>query len=93
MLPDCELPAAEDDTVVDVELSHVGVLYSRKFSRTINFTVFEDFTPALKINSSKSYSIESYGSLVDSQNLIREMYCGEIASKTFFLKNYPLYGS
>ena len=43
--------------------------------RTINFAVFEDFTTASKINSLKSYySIESYDSLVDPQNLICEMY-------------------
>ena len=67
--------------------------YSGKFLRTINFAVFEDFATASKINSSKSYfSIESFGSLVDPRNLIREMYRGEITSKIFFLKNYPLYG-
>ena len=31
------------------------VPYSGKISRTINFTVFKDFTTASKINSSKSY--------------------------------------
>ena len=67
--------------------------YSGKISRTINFAVFEDFTTTSKINSSKSYSIESYDSLVDPQNLIREMYRGEITSKIFSLENYPLYSS
>ena len=68
--------------------------YSGKFLRTINFAVFEDFATASNINSSKSYySIESYGSLVDPRNLIREIYRGEITSKIFFLENYPLYGS
>ena len=53
-----------------------------KFLRTINFAVFENFPTASIINSSKSYySIESYDSLVDPRNLIREMYCGEITSK------------
>ena len=67
--------------------------YSGKISRTINFAVFEDFTTASKINSSKSYySIESYDSLVDPQNLIDEMYRGEITLKIFCLENYPLYG-
>ena len=38
--------------------------YCGKILRTINFTVFENFTTTLKINSSKSYySIESYDSL------------------------------
>ena len=59
--------------------------------RTINFAVFEDFTTASKINSLKSYySIESYDSLVDPRNLIREIYNGEITSKFFCLENYPL---
>ena len=63
-----------------------------KFSKTINFAVFEDFATASKIKSSKSYySIESYGSLVDPRNLIHKMYHGEITSKIFFLKNYLLY--
>ena len=79
----------------DMLCSHCSYIpYSGKFSRTINFTVFEDFALALKIISSKSYySIESYGSLIDPQNLIREMFCEEISSKTFFLENYLLYGS
>ena len=56
--------------------------YSGNFSRTINFAVFEDFATASKINSSKSYcSIESFGSLVVSRILIREMYHGEITLK------------
>ena len=47
----------------------------------------------MKIYSSKSYySTESYNSLVDPQNLICEIYRGEITSKIFCLKNYPLYG-
>ena len=63
------------------------LLYSRKFSRTLNFAVFEDFTTALKINSSKSYySIESFDSLVDPQNLICEIYHEEITSKVSALK-------
>ena len=67
--------------------------YSGKISRTINFTVFEDFTITSKINSSKShYSIESYDSLVDPRNLIREICRGEITSKVLCLENYPLYG-
>ena len=70
------------------------VPYSRKISRTINFAVFEDFTTTSKINTSKSYnSIESYDSLVDPRNLIRETYHGEITSKILSLKNYPLYGT
>ena len=79
----------------DVLCSHCSYIpYSGKFLRTINFTVFEDFTSASKINSSKSYySIESYGSLVDPRNLIRKMFCLEISLKIFFLENYPLYGS
>ena len=68
------------------------ILYGRKILRTINFTVFEDFTTASKINSLKSYySIESYDSLVDPRNLIHEMYCGGITLKIFCLENYPLY--
>ena len=40
---------------------YTHVPYSGKILRTINFAVFEDFTTASKINSSKSYySIESY---------------------------------
>ena len=31
-------------------------------------------------------------SLVDPQNLIREIYCGEITLKFFSLENYKLYG-
>ena len=79
----------------DMLCSHSSYIpYSGKFSRTINFTVFEDFASASKINSSKSYySIEPYGSLVDPRNLTREMFCEEISSKIFFLENYPLYGS
>ena len=65
-----------------------------KFWRTINFAIFKDFATASKINSLKSYdSIESCDSLVDPLNLIREMYCGEITSKMFFLENYPLCGN
>ena len=61
--------------------------YSGKISRTINFTVFEDFTITSKINSSKShYSIESYDSLVDPRNLIREICRGEITSKVYASK-------
>ena len=61
--------------------SHI-IPYSGKNSRIINFAVFEDLTTASKINSSKSYySIESYDSLVDPQNLIREIYRGEITLK------------
>ena len=57
--------------------------YSGKISRTINFAVFKDFTTTSKINSSKSYySIESYESIADPRNLIREMYRGEITSKS-----------
>ena len=61
----------------DVLCSHCSYIpYSGKFSRTINFA------SALKIDSSKSYySIESYGSLVDPQNLTRKMYHKEISSK------------
>ena len=45
-------------------LQLLHILYSRKISRTINFTVFEDFTTISKINSLKSYySVESYDSL------------------------------
>ena len=59
-----------------------NIPYSRKISRIINFVVFKDFTTASKINSSKSYYIiGSYDSLVDPQNLIHNMYCGEITSK------------
>ena len=54
--------------------------------RTINFAVFENFTTASKINSSKSYySIESYDSLVDPQNFTCEIYHGEIISKIFYI--------
>ena len=42
----------------------------------------KEFTAASKINSSKSYySVECYDSLVDAQNLICEIYRGEITSK------------
>ena len=62
--------------------------------RIINFAVFEDFTLASKISCSKSYySTESYDSPVDPWNLICEIYRGEITSKIFCLKNYPLYGN
>ena len=68
--------------------------YSGKISKTINFAVFEDFTTALKINSSKSYySIESYDSLVDPRNLIREIFQYRWTLKIISLKNYQLYGS
>ena len=58
---------ANKPTIKRLELNGMYLLpYSRKFSRTINFTVFEDFVTASKLNSSKScYSIDSYGSLVD----------------------------
>ena len=66
------------------------MLYSGKFLRTINFTAFEDFTAALKINFLKSfYSIECYDSLVDSQNLICEIYHGKMTLK-IFCQNYSL---
>ena len=68
------------------------VSYSGKISRTKNFAVFEDFTTTSKINFLISYSIESYDSLVDPRNLICELYRGEITSKFFSLKNYPLCG-
>ena len=74
--------------------SNIRVPYIGKILRTINFTVFEDFSTALKINSLKSYySIESYDNLVDPQNLICEICRGEITSKIFCLKNYLLYGN
>ena len=77
-------------------LLQIGISKPSKYrieARTINFAVFEEFTTNSKMNSSKSYySIESYDSLVDPQNLIHEMYCGEIPSKTFRLENYLLYG-
>ena len=67
-----------------IELFASQIPYSRKISRTINFAVFEDFTAASKINSSKFYyTTEYYDNLVDPQNLIREIYCGEITSKIF----------
>ena len=63
-----------NDMVVNF-MNFIYILYSGKILRTINFAVFEDFTTASKINSSKSYySIESYDSLVDPRNLIREMF-------------------
>ena len=47
-------------------LQKLMIPYSEKILWTINFAVFEDFTTASKINSSKYYySIESYDSLVD----------------------------
>ena len=46
------------------------ILYSRNFSRTINFAAFMDFTATSKINPRKSY----YSKLVDPQNLIHELF-------------------
>ena len=67
------------------------VANSRKILRAINFAVFEDFTAISKINSSKSYyTTDSYDSLADSQNLIHEIYHGEITLKIFSIENYPL---
>ena len=71
--------------------THTYIPYSGKISRTKNFAVVEDFTTASKINALKSYySIESYDSLVDPENLIHEIYCGEITLKIFCLENYLL---
>ena len=56
-----------------ISFNYFTIPYSGKISRTINFTVFKDFTKASKINSSKSYhSIESYDK-VDPWNLIRNI--------------------
>ena len=64
--------------------------YSGKILRTINFTVFKDFTAASKINSSKSFCItECYGNLVDPRNLSRKIYCGQITSKIFLPLKLP----
>ena len=42
--------------------------HSGKFSRTINFVAFEDFTATLKINSAKSHhSTDCFYNLVDPQ--------------------------
>ena len=78
-----------------INYKETNLPYSGKISKTLNFAVFKNrFTTVLKINSSKSYySIESYDSLVDLQNLICKIYHGEITLKIFYLKNYPLYGT
>ena len=68
--------------------------YSRTFLKTINFAVFEDFTAALKIISSKSYcSIQ----LAVTVYQILEIYFAKSIMKTYNFENsllryYPLYG-
>ena len=69
--------------------------HSRTFLKTINFAVFEDFTAALKIISSKSYcSIQ----LAVTVYQILEIYFAKSIMKTYNLENsllryyYPLYG-
>ena len=80
--------------ISDRSLSLVMVPYSGNFSRTINFTVFVDFTATSKINARKSYySIQmQWYNVVDPRNLIREMYHWAVTLKNFSLENYLLYG-
>ena len=71
------------------------VPYSGNFSRTINFSVFVDFTATSKINPRKSYCTVAYkcnDSQVDPRNLFCEMFWGRSTSKTFVLEIFPLYG-
>ena len=97
-ITDCTFSATHScDHSQDVGIYCQGTyvcMYIRMYKHTVQREIFEDnkfhcfrgFTTTSKINSSKSnYSIESYDSLVDPRNLIREMYRGEIRNLENFL--------
>ena len=74
-------------------LNNIAILYSRKISRTINFAVFEDFTTASKINSSKSYWYRMLWQSRKSSKFHLWNLSGRDNLKNFCLENYLLYSS
>ena len=68
---------ATQDPCIFLKLSLSLLPYSRKISRTINFTFSMISLKPQKLIP-RNFSIECYDNLVDPQNLIRKINCGEI---------------